>query len=96
MYTAILILAAGIACGRLFSIWLSGRLVGALTMASIFLLLFLLGVAIGSNNALLARLPDLGATALIIAMSCLAGSIGAAMLIRRLLKYPGGREKNGG
>lgn len=92
MYTALLILAAGIACGRLMAPWLSGRLVGSLTMASIFLLLFLLGAAIGSNGALLRRLPDLGATALIIALCCLAGSIAAARLISHWLKFPDGKN----
>lgn len=92
MYTALLILAAGIVCGRLLAPWLSGRLVGALTMAAIFLLLFLLGAAIGCNGALLRRLPDLGVSALIIALCSLAGSIAAARLISRWLKFPDGKN----
>lgn len=94
MYAALLILIAGIACGRLFAAHLSGKVVSALTMAAIFLLLFLLGAAIGSNGELLARLPNLGFTALIIALCCLAGSIAAAMLITPVLKHLGENKKN--
>ncbi len=47
----------------------------------IFLLLFLLGVSIGRNPLIMANLPSLGTTALIISLSGVAGSLLLALLI---------------
>ena len=55
--------------GFLFGLLLKGRVklpTSAITMASICLLLFILGLEIGGNDELLGNLPTMGLTALIV------------------------------
>ena len=57
--------------GFLLGLFLKGRVklpTSAITMASICLLLFILGLEIGGNNELLANLPTMGLTALIVSV----------------------------
>lgn len=46
-----------------------------LTMWAIYILLFLLGVSIGTNEIIVKSLPTLGLQALLISVSCILGSI---------------------
>ena len=76
MFTVVLIMAAGMLAGYLLRrqkklISLSEKLV----MWAIYLLLFLLGVAIGVNDQILERFADLGLLALAITFGGVAGSI---------------------
>lgn len=76
MFTVVLIMAAGMLAGYLLRkqkklISLSEKLV----MWAIYLLLFLLGVAIGVNDQILERFADLGLLALLITIGGVAGSI---------------------
>jgi hypothetical protein len=55
-----------------------------LTFWVVVLLLFVLGVNIGQNASVFARLPDLGAVSLFISWSSILGSSLVALLIYRL------------
>ena len=58
-----------------------------LVSISIYMLLFLLGVALGTNSEVLAQLPKLGGYAFILAVLSIVGSITlAAILYHRLFK----------
>lgn len=85
MYIALGIMLAGVVVGRI-GIGLASRMpLKKLTMGSIFLLLFLLGVAIGSNDALFDSLPVLGWQSLTIMLFCVGGSIICSRLITPFL-----------
>lgn len=76
MFTVVLIMAAGMLAGYLLRkqkklISLSEKLV----MWAIYLLLFLLGIAIGVNDQILERFADLGFLAMAITIGGVAGSI---------------------
>ena len=76
MFTVVIIMAAGMLAGYLLRkhkklISLSEKLV----MWAIYLLLFLLGVAIGLNDQILERFADFGLLAMAITIGGVAGSI---------------------
>lgn len=56
-----------------------------LTTWTIWLLLFLMGLSVGTNPTLLSHLHSIGTEALAISLSSVAGSIAAAWLLHRLL-----------
>ena len=94
--------------GFLFGLLLKGRVklpTSAITMASICLLLFILGLEIGGNDELLGNLPTMGLTALIVTVLAVLGSVVLARLFtkkeemagavrprRRRLAMPGHRR----
>jgi len=89
MFTVVLIMAAGILAGFLLRkrkkiISLSEKLV----MWAIYLLLFLLGVAIGVNDHILERFADMGLLALAITIGGVAGSIFMGWLVFRFVLKP--------
>lgn len=51
---------------------------------AIYLLLFLLGVSIGSNEQIMSSLSTLGLMALVVAMGAVAGSVLAGFLVFKL------------
>ncbi len=72
--------------GFLFGLWLKGRVklpTSAITMASICLLLFILGLEIGGNRELLSNLPTMGLTALIVSVLVVLGSVTLARLFTK-------------
>ena len=76
MLTVVAIMFLGIALG--FLVKGKSRVVNLnnkLIMWAIYLLLFLLGVAIGTNELILNNLPNLGFKALLISTSCILGSV---------------------
>jgi uncharacterized membrane protein YbjE (DUF340 family) len=76
MLTVVIIMAIGIATG--FLIRSRSKFVtiaDKLTMWSIYLLLFLLGIAIGANEIIVKNLPTLGVKALIITIGGIMGSV---------------------
>lgn len=82
MLTVILVMVAGVAIG--YALRKQRKIVrftDALTMWAIYLLLFLLGVAIGTNETILKNLPVLGVKALVISLGGVLGSIFLAWLI---------------
>ncbi len=60
------------------------RLVDKLIIWSIFLLLFLLGLGIGSSPELMSRLPSLGFSALLFSLGGILGSILLGLFIWKL------------
>lgn len=84
MYTALLIMLAGIVAGRLFGSGINAAFLRHAVMASIFLLLFLLGSSIGANERLLSELPRLGAQSLLLMLFCTGASILCAWIITPL------------
>ena len=78
----------------LFGLWLKGRVklpTSAITMASICLLLFILGLEIGGNRELLSNLPTMGLTALIVSVLAILGSVTLARLFTKKEEMAGGQ-----
>ncbi len=76
MITVVAIMTVGIAVGYFIRSYKQlVTIADKLTMWAIYLLLFLLGVAIGANNLIMRSLPTLGLTALIITIGGVLGSI---------------------
>ena len=76
MFTVVIIMAAGMLTG--FLLRKRKKLISSsekLVMWAIYLLLFLLGVAIGVNDQILERFAELGFQALAITLGGIAGSI---------------------
>lgn len=72
--------------GFLFGLLLKRRVklpTSAITMASICLLLFILGLEIGGNDELLGNLPTMGLTALIVTVLAVLGSVVLARLFTK-------------
>ena len=61
------------------------RATNTLASAVIYLLLFFLGVGVGSNDALIARLGDLGVQGVLIGVCCALGSAVVTALVQRTL-----------
>lgn len=79
--------------GFLFGLLLKGRVklpTSAITMASICLLLFILGLEIGGNRELLSNLPTMGLTALIVSVLAILGSVTLARLFTKKDEMAGG------
>jgi uncharacterized membrane protein YbjE (DUF340 family) len=60
------------------------KIVGALTSFSIFLLLFLLGIGVGTNNKIINNLDSIGIQALVLTMGALLGSLICAYLTYKM------------
>ena len=72
--------------GFLLGLLLKGRMklpTSAITLASICLLLFILGLEIGGNRELLANLPTMGLTALVVSVLAILGSVFFARLFTK-------------
>ena len=68
-----------------------GRLVRGASHASdlcVFFLLFVLGLSIGKNEAVMRALPEMGLKAAALALGAVLGSVGLCVLLQRVL--PGG------
>lgn len=61
------------------------RCVDRLTSWSIYALLFLLGLSLGTDDELISRAGDLGMRAVVISLCSLMGSVLAAWVLQRLL-----------
>ena len=96
MITVVIIMSAGILIGYLIRnskpiVFVNERLI----MWAIYLLLFLLGVAIGVNEIILKNLPLLGVKALIISAGGIAGSVLLAWIGYRVWFKPKKSEHEG-
>lgn len=92
MLKLFVVLAAGVALGRL----LSGRRLGFVpraVTATVWLLLFLLGVEVGADPAVTGSLATLGCTALVLCAGSVAGSIAAAWALWRRVRRTGGASE---
>lgn len=61
------------------------HIIGILTTWSVYLLLFVLGLSLGGNDEVFARIPTLGLRSLIVTIFAILGSIICANLVGRLL-----------
>ena len=90
MFVVFGFMAAGVLTGWLLRRHMAGW-TGKVTMALIWLLLFILGVEVGSNERIIGALHSLGAEALLLAAGSLLGSAVAAWGVWKLA----GRAKGG-
>ncbi|MGQ9502020.1 MAG: LysO family transporter [Anaerolineae bacterium] len=82
MWIIVLFFAAGILLGRLLRAHLSLiRLADHLAMASILLLLFVLGLSVGLNREMLAHFETLGLQAGVLTLGAIIGSVVAVQLL---------------
>lgn len=82
MLTVVIVMALGIVAGYFLRVKPKiTALADRLTMWAIYLLLFLLGVAIGTNDVIVKNLPMLGLRALYIAIGGITGSVLLAWLV---------------
>lgn len=94
MITVLAILCLGIALG----IYLRGKeklqkLNDKLTNWAIYLLLFLLGISVGTNNDILNNLDTIGLNAAIITLGAVAGSVLLAYVVYKLFFKASGNER---
>ncbi|RHJ78394.1 LysO family transporter [Parabacteroides sp. AM08-6] len=78
MFTVIGIMFGGIAVGYLLRKFALLQKMGKTISYTILLLLFLLGISVGANEAIMDNLATLGGQALLIAVAGTAGSVLAA------------------
>ena len=76
MFTVLIVMVVGV----FFGYFLRNRkklvkFADKFTMWAIYLLLFLLGIAVGANEIIMKNLPKLGLKALIISLGAIAGSV---------------------
>jgi len=85
MLTILAIIICGIITGYLFQSKLRFLMVvERLTGYAIYLLLFLLGLAVGGNEKIISNLADIGFNAIILSISGITGSIVLAPLINKI------------
>ncbi len=83
MFTVIGIMLSGILAGYLLRSRKEMRFIGRLISYTIFLLLFLLGISVGNNEAIVNNLPEIGGKAFLIAVSATLGSLICAWVVYR-------------
>lgn len=81
MFGVILLMFCGIGIGYLFKKVAVLQKVNVSIAYTIYVLLFLLGVSVGSNKTILENLDTLGLEAVLIAVSTTMGSVVAAWIV---------------
>ncbi len=90
MFEILLILAAGIAIGRIGAkLTITARIGGAVKW-TVCGLVGVLGYSIGADSTLAAELPEIGLTGIVLALAGTAGSIAGAMILMRATSRKGG------
>lgn len=84
MFTVIGIMFGGIALGYLLRKKEILRKIGKPISYTICLLLFMLGVSVGSNREIVQNLPSLGGQALLLAFAGTLGSVVVAWVVAKL------------
>jgi uncharacterized membrane protein YbjE (DUF340 family) len=85
MFFVLILLLLGILFGRLLrNKPLSLKLIDRITTWSIYLLLFLMGISIGSNKEIVSNISSLGIKALTITAFSLTGSILLSIIVYRI------------
>ena len=76
MVTVIIIMTSGILVGYLFrnQKWIS-KPVGIVITWAIYLLLFLLGISVGTNDTIIINLDKIGLNALLLTFGAITGSV---------------------
>jgi len=85
MIIILILLAAGVLVGRLLRHKpVSLKAIDRISTYSIYLLLFLIGISIGTNKEIVSNLSSLGLKALIITAFSLAGNILLSIIVYRV------------
>ena len=92
MFTVILVMAAGVATGYVLRRLPLLQRVERTTSLTILLLLFILGLSVGSNRLIVDNLARFGWQAALRAGAGLAGSVLAAVVVARLWLNDGRKE----
>lgn len=93
MFSIVMTMLAGVLIGHFLR---NGKRVGKIeksTSITIFVLLFVLGLSVGSNNVIIDNLGRFGWQAAVIAILGMGGSIIAARIVFQLF-FKKGEEKN--
>ncbi|MFT4300314.1 MAG: LysO family transporter [Desulfovibrio sp.] len=88
MFIAIGLMFMGIAVGFLLRGKPLAAMLARCISPTIILLLFALGISVGGNSALMAALPELGGTAIVLTLAGIAGSFVCVLCIRRFFRQP--------
>lgn len=91
MFKVLGIMAAATAAGYLLRRHSAVRRCAGLVRYVIWALLFLLGVSVGADEALVKGLGDVGLKALVMALACLLGAMTAAWAVYRVFFRKEGR-----
>lgn len=91
MYTILSIMFLGIISGYIFKNVNALKNVEKTISITIFALLFILGVSVGSNKMIINNLGEFGSQAFIIALMSLSGSLLATALIIKLFRKGGNK-----
>lgn len=83
----IIILITGFIIGRIFNANSKINKIKHFIMPIVYVLLFFMGVLIGSNETLLSNFTTLGLNALLITLAAIGGTIFFAVLCGRLIEY---------
>ncbi|SHE34951.1 Membrane protein of unknown function [Bacteroides faecichinchillae] len=92
MFSIISIMFLGIGIGYALRNWKLLQKTEKTISATIFMLLFILGVSIGSNNLIVDNLGKFGGQAVILAFSGILGSLVASRLILQIFFKKGGKQ----
>lgn len=92
MFTIIAIMFGGICIGYLFRNLKFLHNIERSTSLTIFLLLFVLGLSIGSNSLIINNLGRFGWQAVLLVTSSISGSMLASFLVFRLFFKKGGKR----
>jgi uncharacterized membrane protein YbjE (DUF340 family) len=85
MFTVIIIMSAGILLGYLLrNKEIISKYTGIIITWLIYMLLFLLGISVGTNNTIISNLDKIGLNALLITTGALTGSVIASWVTYRL------------
>ncbi len=91
MYTILSIMFLGIISGYIFKNVSALKNVEKTISITIFALLFILGISVGSNKMIINNLGEFGSQAFIIALMSLSGSLLATALIIKLFRKGGNK-----
>ncbi len=84
MFTVIILMSAGIFTGYLLrNKEFLARHIGIIITWLIYMLLFLLGISVGTNNDIISNLDEIGLDAMLITAGALSGSVIAAWITYR-------------
>lgn len=92
MLKIVIILIIGVGVGFILRQRLSAPIVSRVIMGFIYLLLLILGIAVGTNERIVSNLGTIGIKAAVISISAVLGSMLMAKLLYHLL-YKGKHER---
>ena len=92
MFNILLIMLAGVVLGYLLRDARFVKLTGHSITLTIFIMLFILGLSVGSNAAIVRNLGSFGWQAALLALSGSLGSVLAAWLVFNLFFKKGGKQ----